>query len=348
MINELEENKSIVSNQKILQLKRAADIKRENLEARHPGKIHYDEPITPFIHTTYNEALKILEENTWINRNHQKTQSTATKEKMKLAFDVLETCDAEQLIKQPSQAKGKLRSVLRYSQKTSGGSCWGHMIEGIIQKSQGKNLDSSMRFGNQIKASSLNKIINNQMEYEKQFQKNLKQIQKTLKKYRSIKLDYDNGMTQYACDIKLLVEKLNKLREKIIKIISGETHLTKHNFIKIAETRHELKKEEDAETFVSSFIGDMTASKAQHQKVYKTITLEMEKGCHGVSIFLEKEGVKETFTFSDPNYNRSVRIDDKQKFEDFLLKHFLEAYFVKLNKVTVTDFIYKDEQSQST
>jgi len=92
----------------------------------------------------------------------------------------------------------------------------------------------------------------------------------------------------------------------------------------------------------------MTASKAQHQKVYKTITLEMEKGCHGVSIFLEKEGVKETFTFSDPNYNRSVRIDDKQKFEDFVHQKALEAYFVKLNKVTVTDFIYKDEQSQST
>ncbi|BGI52390.1 MAG: hypothetical protein HamCj_07430 [Candidatus Hamiltonella defensa (Ceratovacuna japonica)] len=350
IINILEKKRKKISDEKTLKLKRAADIKRENLEARHPGKIHYDEPITPFIPMTYDKALKILDENTWINRNHQKTQSTETKEKMKSAFDVLETCDAEQLIKQPSQSKGKLRSVLRYSQKTLSGCCWGHMIEGIIQKSQGKNLDSSMRFGNQIKASSLNKIIKNQMEHEKQYEKILKQYTKTFSKYQSLKLDYDKGMTQHVSELNVLAEKINKLAEKIRSAATGEIYLTKHDFIKIAQNTRELENKKDkkaVETFVSSFIGDMTANKEQHQKVYKTIALNNKKGfAHAVSIFLEKQGKTETFTFSDPNYNRLVCIDDKQKFENFLRKNFSEKYFMKLKEVIVTDFIYKlDEQS---
>jgi len=326
---------------KTLKLKRAADIKRENLEARHPGKIHYDEPITPFIPMTYDEALEILEENTWINRNHQKTQSTAEKENMKPLFDILEKCDAE-LIKQPSQIKGKLFSVSMYSKKTDDGICWGHRLESIIQKSQGKNLDSSMRFGNQIKASSLNKIIKNHMEYGKQRDKLELEFTKIDNKYQPLKWSYEHGNPQHAGKVKVLQKKIQKLLEKIEKLETGETYLTKHNFIKIAQTRHELKKEQDAETFVSSFIGDMTANKAQHQKVYKTLALKMKEDGHAVSIFIENEGGKETFTFSDPNYNRSVRIDDKQKFEDFLLKHFLN---LGLDAVRVTDFIYKNKQS---
>jgi len=341
VINELEKERKKISHEKTLQLKRAADIKRENLEARHPGKIHYDEPITPFIPMTYDEALIILDENTWINRNHQKTRSAEMKENMKPLFDILEKCDAE-LIKQPSQSKGKLKSVSMYSKKTEGGICWGQRLESIIQKSQGKTLDASMRFGNQIKASSLNKIIKKQMKFEKQRNKLELELAKTVNKYQPLKWYYEHGNPQHAGKVNLLQKKIQKLLEKIEKLDTGETYLTKHNFIKIAQTRHELKKEEDAETFVSSFIGDITANKAQHQKVYKTITLEMKEKGHAVSIFLEKEGGKETFTFSDPNYNRSVRIDDKQKFEDFLLKHFLN---LGLNSVRVTDFIYKNEQS---
>ncbi|ATW34309.1 hypothetical protein [Candidatus Williamhamiltonella defendens] len=350
VINELEKEREKISHEKTLQLKRAADIKRENLEARHPGKIHYDEPITPFILMTYDEALEILDENTWINRNHQKTQSAEMKEDMKPLFDILETCDAE-LIKQPSQRKGKLKSVSRYSKKTAGGICWGHMMEGIIQKSQGKTLDSSMRFGNQIKASSLNKIIKKQMKFEKQRNKLDLELAKIVNKYQPLKWYYEHGNPQHAGKVNLLQKKIQKLQEKIDKLDTGETYLTKHNFIKIGETKRELspediQSEEAVETFVSSFIGDMTANKEEHQKVYKTIgATDGKLGGHAMSILIEKQGGKEIFTFSDPNHNRSVRIDDKQKFEIFLRKNFSETFFVQLKEVTVTDFIYKDEQS---
>jgi len=298
---------------------------------------------------TYDEALIILDENTWINRNHQKTQSAEMKKNMKPLFDILEKCDAE-LIKQPSQSKGKLNSVRMFSEKIPG-FCWGYTMEGIIQDSQGKTLDASMRFGNQIKASALNKIIKNQTEYGKQYDKLSLKLTKTKNKYQEAKRYYEHGNPQIASEVNVLQKRIQKLKEKIDKLQTGETYLTKHNFIKIGGTTRKLRLENKKaiETFVSSFIGDMTANKEQHQKVYKTIgATDGKLGGHAMSILIEKQGGKEIFTFSDPNNNRSVRIDDKQKFEDFLLKHFLETFFVKLNKMTVTDFIYKDEQSQST
>lgn len=339
------EKKTILNDHKLKlkEIQTAQNLKRNNLNAQHPGKIFYDEPITPFIPMTYSEATRLLNENKLINQNQNewknknKSLNKEIRDCIKNTSDVAEKYGAKS-IKQLNQFKGKLKSVLNFSEKILG-VCWAYTMENMIQISQGKTLYSTMRVGNKIRISGLNKLFQNQSEY-------VKKIEKLIKKRNDLlELGSKVGFTDE------LSKRTKKLYEKIVKINTGEEYLTRHNFIKNHRVSHKLedmKDEKSREKSVLSLINSITANQNEHQKVYKTIGLQNNLFGHIMCIVLEKQGKTETFTFSDANYNRSHIFNDKQKFESFLRGMFLQKDYLLWNEVIVTDFIYKNEQSQST
>lgn len=331
------------------------EIKRDFLDISHPGKISYDEPILPFLRMSdsereymkgniawrdyiknYPEAWK---QNEYNNTDHFANIETEEKKHIKKAMNEISDLAKEYgaiCIKQPNQTKGRILSFRKLNIHDSG-ICFGYTLENILQNSQGKTLNSSMREGKKIKASGINKIIKSQTDFLEEYA--------NLMEKRELVISTLEGK-----DDDLYNELIKDVEDQLYYLRTGKTNLTQHNFTKINDITYKLENitnRNAREASVLPLINSMTANHNENQKVYKTIFLTNSLESHLISIIVEKQGNTEKFTFSDPNHNRAHIFNDKQNFEGFLREMFLKKDFVEDNEVSVTDFIAKFEQRKA-